>query len=113
MSLEIRVPMLKVAVMVLVMGIYTGGVTGKAAGVTTEIKPQQEGHRLFDNNCAHCHGEDARGDEGPDLHDLRKSDGRIEKIIKGGIKGEMPQFGKKFTDNEVKAIIAYLRTLKN
>jgi mono/diheme cytochrome c family protein len=50
--------------------------------------------RGFDHNCAHCHGDDARGDEGPDLHGLTKSDKRLEKIINGGIKGEMPAFGK-------------------
>jgi mono/diheme cytochrome c family protein len=70
------------------------------------------GYRLFDHNCAHCHGDDARGDEGPDLHDLRKSDEKLQKIIKGGIKGEMPAFGKKFNDADVEALIAFLRTLK-
>src|SRR6266576_6227877 len=34
-------------------------------------------HNLFDRNCAHCHGDDARGDEGPSLYNLRKSDARI------------------------------------
>jgi mono/diheme cytochrome c family protein len=70
------------------------------------------GYRLFDHNCAHCHGDDARGDEGPDLHDLRKSDEKLQRIIKGGIKGEMPAFGKKFSDTDVEALIAFLRTLK-
>ena len=70
------------------------------------------GYRLFDHNCAHCHGDDARGDEGPSLYDLRKSDERLQKIIKNGIKGEMPSFSKKFTDDDVQALIAYLRTLK-
>ena len=69
------------------------------------------GAKLFDHNCAHCHGDDARGDEGPDLHGLRKSDARLEKIIKEGIKGEMPAFGNKFNDDEVKELVAYLRTL--
>jgi mono/diheme cytochrome c family protein len=71
------------------------------------------GYRLFDHNCAPCHGDDARGDEGPTLYDLRKSDARIEKIIKNGIKGEMPSFSKKFNDADVQALIAYLRTLKD
>jgi mono/diheme cytochrome c family protein len=71
-----------------------------------------EGHRLFDHNCAHCHGEDARGDEGPDLHGLKKSDERLHKLIMNGIKGEMPAFGKKFKDADVEALIAFLRTLK-
>ena len=73
----------------------------------------KEGYRLFDLNCAHCHGDDARGDEGPDLHGLHKSDARLTTIIKGGIKGEMPAFAKKFNDADVQALIAYLRTLKD
>ena len=71
------------------------------------------GYSLFDHNCAHCHGDDARGDEGPSLYDLKKSDARITKIIKGGIKGEMPRFGAKFNDPDIQSIIAYLRTLKS
>lgn len=72
----------------------------------------QRGHSLFDRNCAHCHGDDARGDEGPNLYNLRKSDARITAIVKGGIKGEMPSFAKKFKDADVQDLIAYLRTLK-
>ncbi len=71
------------------------------------------GHSLFDHNCAHCHGDDARGDEGPSLYDLKKTDARITNIIKGGIKGEMPRFGAKLNDADIHALIAYLRTLKS
>jgi mono/diheme cytochrome c family protein len=73
----------------------------------------KRGHSLFDRNCAHCHGDDARGDEGPSLYDLMKSDARITSIIKGGVKGEMPSFAKKFNDADVQALISYLRTLKD
>jgi len=45
--------------------------------------------------------------------DLAKSDARITTIIKVGIKGEMPAFAKKFTDSDVQALIAYLRTLND
>jgi len=97
------------------MGICVAAVGQSTAGGTKPPAVGDEslpGYRLFDYNCAHCHGDDARGDEGPDLHDLRKSDARIEKIIKNGIKGEMPSFGKKFNDADVQALIAWLRTLK-
>lgn len=77
---------------------------------TDQVK---QGASLFSRNCAHCHGDDARGDEGPDLHDLTKSDARITKILKEGIKGEMPKFGSKFSDTDIQALIAFLRTLKN
>src|SRR5881392_53541 len=56
---------------------------------------RDEGRRLFLLNCAHCHGDDARGDEGPDLHDLRKTDARLSDLINNGIKGEMPRFNQK------------------
>ena len=70
-----------------------------------------QGRHLFLMNCAHCHGDDAHGDEGPDLHDLHKSDARIHEVITAGIKGEMPSFGKKLGDPDVRQLIAYLRTL--
>ena len=71
-----------------------------------------KGYTLFLMNCAHCHGNDARGDEGPDLHGVTKSDARITSIIKNGIKGEMPKFGSKLTDADVQALIAFVRSLK-
>ena len=89
-----------------------------AASIATEglvIPPtgtrERQGHDLFLMNCAHCHGNDARGDEGPDLHGLTKSDTRISSLIKNGIKGEMPKFGEKLTDTDVQAIIAFVRSL--
>ena len=87
-----------------------GSPTQAAAGLS---KDAERGYTLFEKNCAHCHGEDARGDEGPDLHNLRLSDARIAKRITEGLKGEMPSFAKKFNDADVKALIAFLRSLKN
>jgi mono/diheme cytochrome c family protein len=72
-----------------------------------------QGRHLFLMNCAHCHGDDAHGDEGPDLYDLHKSDARIHQVITGGIKGEMPSFAKKLRDPEIRELTAYLRTLKS
>ena|SRR5947209_12894731 len=70
-----------------------------------------QGRKLFLNNCAHCHGIDARGDEGPDLHDIQVSDRYLARTITGGIKGEMPSFAKKLGPPEVGALTAYLRSL--
>lgn len=72
-----------------------------------------QGAKLFSFNCAHCHGIDATGDEGPDLHGLTKSDSRLKSIILNGVKGEMPAFNKKFKDEDAQALVAYLRTLKS
>jgi len=74
--------------------------------------PANQGYKLFMLNCAHCHGADARGDEGPDLHGVTKSDQRIVAIIQNGIKGEMPKFSAKLNDTETRALVAFIRTLK-
>jgi mono/diheme cytochrome c family protein len=73
----------------------------------------EQGQKLFLLNCAHCHGTDARGDEGPDLHGVTKTDARIASTIKNGVKGEMPKFGAKLTDDDVRALTAFVRSLKN
>ena len=72
-----------------------------------------QGYTLFMMNCAHCHGNDAHGDEGPDLHGLTKSDARVASLIKNGVKGEMPKFGAKLTDTDVQALVAFVRSLRD
>jgi mono/diheme cytochrome c family protein len=74
---------------------------------------ENEGYHLFMQDCAHCHGTDARGDEGPDLHGVFKSDARIAAMIKNGVKGEMPKFGAKLNDADVQALIAFVRSLRD
>ena len=67
---------------------------------------------LFLKNCAHCHGDDARGtDEAPDLTKFHKSEAHIATVVKNGIKGEMPRFGQKLTDDDVKMLIRFILSL--
>ena len=70
-----------------------------------------KGRALFLDSCAHCHGADARGDEGPDLHGVQVSDRYIHNIITRGIKGEMPSFAKKRGAVDLQALTAYVRSL--
>lgn len=71
------------------------------------------GRRLFVMNCAKCHGRDARGDFAPDLYDVRMGDALIHQVITDGINDEMPSYAKKFTETDMRALIAYLRTLRS
>jgi mono/diheme cytochrome c family protein len=70
-----------------------------------------QGRKLFLSSCAHCHGADATGDEGPDLHDVQVSDRYISNIITNGIKHEMPSFKKKLGHDEIIRLTAYVRSL--
>ncbi|MBV9008463.1 MAG: cytochrome c [Verrucomicrobia bacterium] len=92
---------------------YWGGELAFTGGAATPPDPVlvARGHHLFLLNCAHCHADDATGDEGPDLHGLRKSDERLALLIQNGVKGEMPRFDKKLTSDDVQALIAFLRSL--
>jgi mono/diheme cytochrome c family protein len=67
---------------------------------------------LFLKNCAHCHGTDAHGDEGPDLHKLDVSDEWIANRIRKGKAGEMTAFAGKLQPAEINQLVAYLRTFK-
>ncbi len=75
------------------------------------------GKDLFISNCARCHGDDGTGGKGPNLTTEKKqakwknSDEKlVNKITKGG--WGMPKFGKTLKPEEIKAIAAYVRTLK-
>jgi mono/diheme cytochrome c family protein len=78
--------------------------------VTPELTAQ--GQKFYAMSCSECHGDDATGDEGPDLHNLPVSNAYIEVMIKKGLKGEMPTFAKKYNDQQIAALVAFLRSLK-
>jgi mono/diheme cytochrome c family protein len=81
----------------------------------------------WDNNCAQCHGATGKGDtkmgkmlNAMDLTDSKKqasfTDAQATTAIKDGVKQNgkttMKAFGGKLTDGEIKALVAYVRTLK-
>jgi mono/diheme cytochrome c family protein len=86
---------------------------GKRVAQSPAIKDPKisEGAKLFALNCAQCHGIDATGDEGPDLHKVTKTDERIKSQILNGVKGEMPAFGKKLTQDDAATLVVFIRSL--
>jgi mono/diheme cytochrome c family protein len=71
-----------------------------------------KGQSFFFQSCAHCHGRDADGGEdAPSLLKLQISGAHMALVIQSGIKGEMPSFAKKYSEQDVAAIVAYLKTL--
>lgn len=86
------------------------GATFSETVVTPELVTQ--GQNYFAMSCSQCHGDDATGDEGPDLHNLPISNARIRVMIKHGLNGEMPPFTKKYNDQQIAALVNYLRTLR-
>ena len=80
-----------------------------------------DGAALYKSKCAMCHGADGAGQtpmgKTLKLKDLRSADvqkltdAEITKLIVDG-KGKMPPNKGKLTDADVKAVVAFIRTLK-
>jgi cytochrome c oxidase cbb3-type subunit 3 len=76
----------------------------------------QTSHRLFINNCATCHGSDARGASGfPNLRDEQwlwgGSPEAIKQSILQGRTGSMPPWGSTLGEDGVAETAAYVRKL--
>jgi mono/diheme cytochrome c family protein len=92
------------------------------------------GKRAFNANCAACHGnraqgavragitisiiEEQRGKQPPDLTDAQwdhgSSDADIFRVIKRGLPPTMmPGFGGRVSDQEIRNIVSYLRSLRS
>ena len=82
---------------------------------------------IYEKDCAKCHGPDGKGDTkmgkkagakdytDPKVQEAMK-DGEMAKAIKEGIKDgdtvKMKAFADTLSDDEVKALVAYVRTFK-
>jgi cytochrome c6 len=101
--------------------IFVGAVA--MAGILAPVhaqKGQQRGESIFQEQCIGCHGPDGRAqsDMGKKVQaaDLtsesiqQQSDSQLSKVIKGG-KGKMPAFESKLADDDIKAVLAYVREL--
>ena len=93
--------------------------------IKDEIKPLKitkrrlwVGQKLYNRNCALCHGFDGSGDSLPVRRGLTKSDPLYDKelpnlydVITNGV-GKMPAFKRKLTPNERQMVVAYVEALR-
>jgi cytochrome c oxidase cbb3-type subunit III len=79
---------------------------------------QPGGQRLYQANCARCHGLDAHGGEhAPNIATVQRvrqlPDADLLRTIRDGLPGAgMPAFGERLNSEELSAIAGYLRTLQ-
>ena len=87
----------------------SSGAAGSAAAATGEINVTT----LFANTCGWCHSGAGRiAGKGPQLMDTTLTDAAIVYRIKNGKTGAMPGFGATFNEDQLKAIVKYIRDLK-
>lgn len=69
--------------------------------------------KLFANTCGWCHSGAGRvAGRGPQLMRTALTDAEIVYRIKNGKQGAMPAFGTSFSEDEIKAMVKYIRDLK-
>jgi mono/diheme cytochrome c family protein len=100
-------------------GTHVGGDAKSASSPGAEDKPAAAAgpgldvNKLFAGSCGWCHSGGGREDgKGPKLMGTALSDAEIISRIRNGKTGQMPAFGSAFTDEQLRAIVAYIRALK-
>ncbi len=97
----------------LVLGCVASAFAFQAAAPPT-------GSAIFKRRCMMCHGADGKGFptvKTPDFTDSKwqaaNKDAALAETIKTGKKGtHMPPFGDKLSEDEIKAVIGHIRSLK-
>jgi cytochrome c oxidase cbb3-type subunit III len=72
-----------------------------------------EGKLLFQGECGECHGVDASGNVGPDLHGVtqKRGDDGVFSVIRNGIPGTGMAPVSNLNDKRAWEVVAYLHTL--
>jgi mono/diheme cytochrome c family protein len=83
-----------------------------AMGAMPSSQLVSAGRSLYTQACSSCHGDNAEGGYGPNLHGLGQSDAQIGTVIKNGVTGKMPAFGGKYTAAQQQALVTYVQSLK-
>ena len=91
------------------------------ASISTAAVAQSAGADVFKAKCALCHGADGLAEtpagkvlKAASFKDpmvIKTPDAELVAIVKSG-KNKMPSFQDKLTDDQIKAVIAYIRTLQ-
>jgi mono/diheme cytochrome c family protein len=100
--------------------LMQAGVAFPEVEMTFATTPEmiEAGARLYNIACKTCHGVDAYGSPmAPALNNLTfladTPDAAIYQIIAGGVSGTMmPAWGSRLNDQELQALVAYLRSLE-
>jgi len=115
---------LAATVIVLCLSLASASIQYSAGSVTQQSTTQKEldANILFEKHCDTCHGKDgqaktfkAKFNHARNLTDAKwqaeVSDERIFNSITNG-KGKMPAWGKKLSETQINALVAYVRKLK-
>ena len=81
-------------------------------GQTAASQLVATGRTLYLGACAGCHGQQGQGQIGPSLHHLGDPDAKVARNIVNGFPPRMPAFKGRYSDTQLKALVAYVQSLE-
>ena len=85
----------------------------KAAVAPSSSGEAIDGNKLFATSCGWCHSNGGReAGKGPKLMGTALTDSEMSYRIRKGKTGQMPAFEGNLTDEQIRAVVAYIRALK-
>ena len=89
--------------------MQSGGHTAQEAATPSQML---DVGKLFATTCGWCHSGGGReAGKGPRLMGTELTDEQLISRIRDGKTGQMPAFGGAFADDQIRAIVAYIRNL--
>jgi cytochrome c6 len=95
-------------------------ILGMLAATALPLVAQDSPEALYKSKCQVCHGADGKGSAAgqkmgakafSDPEIAKQSDEELVAVTKKG-KGKMPSYDGKLTDDQIKSLVKYIRTLK-
>ena len=81
-------------------------------GQTAALQLVATGRTLYLDACAGCHGQQGQGQIGPKLLHLGDPDAKVARNIVNGFPPRMPAFKGRYSDTQLKALVAYVQSLE-
>jgi mono/diheme cytochrome c family protein len=99
---------------ILIAGIAVASPAGVVAQQSqAPDKIDIDGETMFATSCGFCHQGGGRADgRGPKLAGTKHSDDFLAERVRKGKPGAMPAYGGVFSESQIMAIVAYIRTLE-
>jgi mono/diheme cytochrome c family protein len=95
-----------------VLRAAAGAIALSAVPATVSHGQEDAGKGVYTRVCQMCHGAEGHGDAGPSLVPLEKEYEEVLGIVREGT-GQMPPIAaERVSDDDVKRIVAYLKSLK-
>jgi mono/diheme cytochrome c family protein len=98
----------------MIRSVALAAILGFGATVVSAEEATLTGAQIFASTCGFCHQDGGRvAGRGPKLAGTDRPDEYLLNRIRVGKEGAMPAYGRAFSEGQLRALVAYIRSLKD